>query len=278
MDGFEWVVHTSVLQAVTGANLDAWGLLNEILHHHVLALDEGEEIRERYKTWLSGNPDPWVTAWYQRISQSGKFKYYLPAPLAQDIGVALSSFGLLASEHIFVTTARQTLDRLLAGDETPFSDGVCDYLNDSLRVRAFTDWEEAIHHRQQPTAERVRRWIKLDEGQHIEFKKSLSQLEKAIQALVAFANATGGHVLFGVNPDRSLAGVQIGSKSLDDLSNEITRKIESVNPPAGILIEQVDLDGKTIIVASIEPVRGAPCRVRGHVYRRIGSVNKRTEE
>ncbi|MCI0695597.1 ATP-binding protein [candidate division KSB1 bacterium] len=52
----------------------------------------------------------------------------------------------------------------------------------------------------------------------LEFKKSLTQQDDALKTATAFANGNGGWILFGVKPDGSIIGVDIGVNTLENLA------------------------------------------------------------
>ena len=54
------------------------------------------------------------------------------------------------------------------------------------------------------TPEEIRALISHGEGQRLEFKRSLAELETGVRAVAAMANADGGHVLFGVRDDGAI--------------------------------------------------------------------------
>lgn len=59
------------------------------------------------------------------------------------------------------------------------------------------------------------------EGQTLEFKESLNRGSKleAVRSLVAFVNASGGSVVFGVADDGRVKGLQLGQKTCEDFAN-----------------------------------------------------------
>jgi len=75
--------------------------------------------------------------------------------------------------------------------------------------------------------------------------------------LVAFANATGGQLLLGVEDDRTISGYT--------LSNELKSQIEGVarncDPPVNIELQEVQMDnGVAVTVISIPPSGQGPYR------------------
>ncbi|MCC6398020.1 MAG: ATP-binding protein, partial [Bacteroidetes bacterium] len=61
----------------------------------------------------------------------------------------------------------------------------------------------------------VNRLIEEGEGFEIEFKRKVSTQEKIARALIAFANTKGGHILFGVDDDGSIVGVESEKSEVD---------------------------------------------------------------
>jgi len=101
----------------------------------------------------------------------------------------------------------------------------------------------------------VKRLIEQGEGFTIEFKRKVSTPEKIARALIAFANTKGGHILFGVDDDGSIVGVE-SEKSEADLIFEAG----SVFCEPEILpdIDIVPFSGKDVIVATVAESAGKP--------------------
>lgn len=112
------------------------------------------------------------------------------------------------------------------------------------------------------------------ENEMVEFKSSLSQLSRALESLSAMLNKRGkGKIYFGVNDKGELVGVQIGNKTLKDLSHEITSRIKPQVIPS-ISIETYD--GKNVIVCYAEG-RNKPYSADGNYLIRSGSENKKID-
>ena len=62
--------------------------------------------------------------------------------------------------------------------------------------------------------------------------------------LCAFLNQGGGHVLFGVRPDGSVAGQQVADRTIEALSAELSR----IEPPAFPDIERAPVGGGREVV------------------------------
>jgi predicted HTH transcriptional regulator len=101
----------------------------------------------------------------------------------------------------------------------------------------------------------VNRLIEEGEGFEVEFKRKVSTPEKIARALIAFANTRGGHILFGVDDDGSIVGVE-SEKSEVDLINHAGKDfcIPEIEP----LIEIVPFDGLDVIVAYVHESTDKP--------------------
>jgi predicted HTH transcriptional regulator len=91
--------------------------------------------------------------------------------------------------------------------------------------------------------------IEEGEGFEVEFKRKFSTPEKIARALIAFANTKGGHILFGVDDDGSIVGVE-SEKSEVDLIREAGMHfcVPEIEP----LIDIVPFNGKDVVVATID--------------------------
>lgn len=91
--------------------------------------------------------------------------------------------------------------------------------------------------------------IEEGEGIDIEFKRQFSTGEKIAKEIIALANTQGGYILFGVDDDGSIYGVESEKAELDDL--EHTSQF-LCDPPVRIMIEPVHAGkGKYIILVRV---------------------------
>jgi len=101
----------------------------------------------------------------------------------------------------------------------------------------------------------VNRLIEEGEGFEVEFKRKVSTPEKIARALGAFANTRGGHILFGVDDDGSIVGVE-SEKSEVDLIHQAGS--DFCFPEVEPMIEIIPFDGKDVIVAYVEESKQKP--------------------
>ncbi|MDE3059240.1 MAG: ATP-binding protein [Bacteroidota bacterium] len=95
----------------------------------------------------------------------------------------------------------------------------------------------------------VKALIQSGEGTSVEFKRKISSPEKIARELVALANTEGGVILFGVDDDGGIFGVESEKSEIDLVDFAATQLCD---PPVGIEIEVVPFDKKDVIVASVE--------------------------
>lgn len=95
----------------------------------------------------------------------------------------------------------------------------------------------------------VNRLIEEGEGFEVEFKRKVSSPEKIAKTLVALANTSGGHMLFGVDDDGSIVGVE-SEKSEVELIEQAGSMycVPEIHP----VIDIVPFDGDDVIVAYVE--------------------------
>lgn len=101
--------------------------------------------------------------------------------------------------------------------------------------------------------------LKQGEGYKIEFKEGISGLEKE---MVAFANASGGKIFFGINDDGNISGVKI--------TNELKSRIQDIanncKPKIKIFIE----DFNDVLIINVREGDDKPYECSSGFYKRIG--------
>ncbi len=103
--------------------------------------------------------------------------------------------------------------------------------------------------------------IEEGEGFEIEFKRKVTTPEKIARAMIAFANTKGGYLLFGVDDDGSIVGVESEKSELDLIH---TAGLMFCDPEIDPAIDIVAVDGKDVIVAHVRESESKPhCFVNG---------------
>ena len=116
------------------------------------------------------------------------------------------------------------------------------------------------------------RLVRGGEDTFLELKVKLSNTEKIAQEIVALANTGGGVIVFGVNDQMRVEGVDDPERVQEDLVR-ICR--EEVQPALVPFIDRIALDnGRRIVALDIETKR-RPYRTRdGRFYLRIGAEKR----
>jgi predicted HTH transcriptional regulator len=122
--------------------------------------------------------------------------------------------------------------------------------------------------------------IEEGEGFNIEFKRRISSPEKIARTLLSFANTKGGTILFGVDDDGSIVGVESEKSEVELI--EIAGK-DFCDPPVDPHLTIVPFDGRDVIVCHVVESKikphyflGAQDRVNGESTRVYIRVNDNT--
>ena len=110
--------------------------------------------------------------------------------------------------------------------------------------------------------------IQSGEGARVEFKTSFQK--EVIETLVAFANTKGGVVLVGVSDASQVTGVEVQVETLQSWINQCKQNTSpSVIPGTEVVI----LDGKAVVMVSVDEYPIKPVAYKGRYFRRIGNAN-----
>lgn len=104
----------------------------------------------------------------------------------------------------------------------------------------------------------------IEEGENIqcEFKRKFSTPDKIAREMIAFANTKGGYVIFGVDDDKKVVGVE-SEKETAELIKETA--LNFCEPPLEFDINFLDYDGKEIVIASIPESNNKPHRLQDYL-------------
>lgn len=103
----------------------------------------------------------------------------------------------------------------------------------------------------------------IEEGENIqcEFKRKFSTPEKIAREMIAFANTKGGIVLFGVDDDKSIVGVE-SEKETAELVVDVAKNF--CEPSLDVILDYKEVDGKEIVIASIPESTYKPHRLQDY--------------
>jgi len=111
------------------------------------------------------------------------------------------------------------------------------------------------------TSKRLLTLIEKGENQNLEFKQRFSSFNKIAKEFIAFANTNGGIVLFGVEDDGSIYGVE-SEKEETELIKETAEKY--CEPPINYNIDFVPLYDKEVVVVKVVESKSKPHRIQDY--------------
>ena len=103
----------------------------------------------------------------------------------------------------------------------------------------------------------------IEEGENIEveFKRKFSTHDKIAREMIAFANTKGGYVLFGIDDDKKIVGVESEKETTELVKDAALNYCE---PPLESLIEYREIDGKEIVIVRIPESTKKPHRIQDY--------------
>jgi len=86
------------------------------------------------------------------------------------------------------------------------------------------------------------------EGLTVEFKRKVSSPEKIARELIAFANTRGGVILFGIDDDKSIVGVESEKAEMDEVEQALHGLID---PPIDYEVRIFGMGGHDVIAVKV---------------------------
>lgn len=109
------------------------------------------------------------------------------------------------------------------------------------------------------------------ETEQLELKKSLAELKEGIISLSAMLNKCHiGVVYFGINDEGKVIGVEIGKKTLADVTHKIHNNLKPL--PIKVKVEEEKIESKTVIKVSVEG-KDTPYSAYSRYYIRINDAD-----
>jgi predicted HTH transcriptional regulator len=111
----------------------------------------------------------------------------------------------------------------------------------------------------------------IEEGENLqcEFKRHFTTPEKIAREMIAFANTKGGYIIFGVDDNKTVVGVD-SEKSESEMIKDAAENY--CEPPLNYSIDFIELYGKELVVASIPESDNKPHRLQD--YQNELDINK----
>ncbi|MCH7827721.1 MAG: ATP-binding protein [Bacteroidetes bacterium] len=103
--------------------------------------------------------------------------------------------------------------------------------------------------------------IEMGENYHCEFKRKFSTQKKIAKEMIAFANSGGGFILFGIDDDRKVIGIESEKSEADLIGDSANNYCE---PPIDYNIEYKEIKGKEIVIVEIPESNKKPHRIQDY--------------
>jgi predicted HTH transcriptional regulator len=122
-------------------------------------------------------------------------------------------------------------------------------------------------------ASNIKELIRNGEDSKIEFKKTLSQLEKVAKTLVSFANSGGGTIIIGIQDDKQVVGVVDPHEELFVLQKAA---LQYSVPAINYSVSETECNGKLVLLVEVKESLSKPHRSKSiggdwQIYVRSGS-------
>jgi predicted HTH transcriptional regulator len=103
----------------------------------------------------------------------------------------------------------------------------------------------------------------IEEGENIqcEFKRKFSTPEKIAREMLAFANTKGGYLLFGVDDNKKIIGVESEKETTELVKDTALNYCE---PPINYIIEYKEINGKEIVIVEVSESKTKPHRLQDY--------------
>ncbi|MCZ6703158.1 MAG: ATP-binding protein [Ignavibacteria bacterium] len=103
----------------------------------------------------------------------------------------------------------------------------------------------------------------IEEGENIqcEFKRQFTTAEKIAKEMIAFANTKGGYILFGVDDDKTVVGVESEKSEAEMIKDAVINYCE---PPFDYKINYIIYNGKEIVAVTIPESINKPHRLQDY--------------
>lgn len=129
------------------------------------------------------------------------------------------------------------------------------------------------------TSEELRKLIKCGETSRVQFKRQFTTQKEIAADMIAFANGRGGTILFGVK-DKTGEILGLNYDEIQSTSRELGNTAnEQVRPLIYIQTEVVEIDGKMILVATIQEGKDKPYKtLSGNIWVKQSADKRRVTD
>ena len=124
------------------------------------------------------------------------------------------------------------------------------------------------------TPHQIQELLSLGEGQRVEFKSTVRNVDALGRVICGFLNASGGYLICGVDDRGAVPGVDASPDALAMLEKRLH---EGVSPKALVSVQTQDLGGKPVIVIEVPAGKDVPYAFRDVIYIRSGDATQKAD-
>ena len=118
--------------------------------------------------------------------------------------------------------------------------------------------------------EQLHALVAAGESETLELKKTTGERQEAMHALCGMLNHRGGRVLFGVEPDGRILGLQVADRTIEEVAQEIQRIEPAVFPQ----VDRIDVrPGLQVISVLTSTGPNRPYSYKGQAYAKVGNTS-----
>ena len=124
------------------------------------------------------------------------------------------------------------------------------------------------------TSEQIQEMLSLGEGQRIEFKSSISNVDVLGKIVCGFLNTTGGYLICGIREPLEVVGLKLSEDIVADLA---ARLHDGISPKSLVSIQAHVLEDKAVLVIEVPAGKDVPYAFRDGIYLRVGESTQRAD-
>ena len=122
--------------------------------------------------------------------------------------------------------------------------------------------------------EQIKEMLALGEGQRIEFKSDVRNIDILGQVVCGFLNTTGGYLICGTDERGDVSSVDA---SPDTIARLECRLNEGISPKALVYVQVQELEQKPVIVIEVPAGKDIPYAFRDVIYIRTGELTQKAD-
>lgn len=121
------------------------------------------------------------------------------------------------------------------------------------------------------TAEQIGKLLSLGEGQRVEFKTGINNIDALGRVVCGFLNSGGGYLICGIEEPATLRGLDLSPDTLARLEKALH---DGLSPSALVSLETQAIEGKTVLVIEVPAGRDIPYAFRDVISIRAGDATR----